>query len=110
MKQNTLTDVFPFGLAGNIIRYFFATPWIGLNEENYKSYLTLRKNPKDTHNLLERILIGNILSMSKSLCYTVPEPIKANIGNLKEVKTSLKSTPMLGSLGTFSANFEIPDY
>ncbi len=48
--------------------------------------------------------------MSKSLGYTVPEPIKANIGNLKEVNTSLKGNPMLGFLGTFSVNFEIPDY
>ena len=48
--------------------------------------------------------------MSKSLGYTVPEPIEANIGNLREVQTSLKGTPMLGFLGTFSVNFEIPDY
>jgi hypothetical protein len=48
--------------------------------------------------------------MSKSLGYTVPGPIKANIGKLKEVPTSLKGTPMLGFLGTFSVNFEIPDY
>ena len=48
--------------------------------------------------------------ISKSLGYTVPEQIKANIGNLKEVQTTLKGTPMLGILGTFSVNFEIPDY
>ncbi|MEK6590942.1 MAG: CRISPR-associated endonuclease Cas6 [Nitrospinota bacterium] len=30
--------------------------------------------------------------------------------NLKEVPTSLKGTPMLGFIGTFSVNFEIPDY
>jgi hypothetical protein len=40
----------------------------------------------------------------------VPEPITANIINLKEVQTSLKGTTMLGFLGTFSVNFEIPDY
>ena len=45
--------------------------------------------------------------MSKGLGYTVPEPIKANI---RKVQTSLKGTPMLGFLGTFSVNFEIPDY
>jgi len=43
--------------------------------------------------------------ISKSLGYTVPEPITVNFGNLKEVNTSLKSTPMLGFLGTFSVNF-----
>jgi len=30
--------------------------------------------------------------------------------SLQEHKTLLKSTPMLGFLGTFSVNFEIPDY
>ncbi len=48
--------------------------------------------------------------ISKSLGYTVPETITVNFGNLKEVQTTLKGTPMLGFLGTFSVNFEIPDY
>jgi len=48
--------------------------------------------------------------MSKSLGYTVPEPIKVNIEKIKEIPTKLKGTPMLGFLGTFSVNFEIPDY
>ena len=60
--------------------------------------------------LLENILIGNILSVSKSLGYTVAEPIKAEIGKMREVKTRLKDVPMIGFLGTFSVNFEIPDY
>ena len=41
---------------------------------------------------------------------TVPAPIEAKIIELKEVPTKLKGTPMLGFLGTFSVNFEIPDY
>ena len=48
--------------------------------------------------------------MSKSLGYTVPAPIESTIQHLREVKTSLKGTPMLGFLRTFSVNFEIPDY
>ncbi|MBI3008405.1 MAG: CRISPR-associated endonuclease Cas6 [Candidatus Omnitrophica bacterium] len=48
--------------------------------------------------------------MSKGLGYTVPEPIRVSIRHIKEVKTSLKGTPMLGFIGTFSVNFEIPDY
>jgi hypothetical protein len=47
--------------------------------------------------------------MSKILGYTVPEHSKAEIHKLKEIQTSLKGTPMLGFLGTFSVNFEIPD-
>jgi len=48
--------------------------------------------------------------MSKSLGYTVPVPIKANINRLEEVQMFLKGIVMLGFLGTFSVNFNLPDY
>jgi hypothetical protein len=98
-----------FSITSEQLPYSFLTPWLALNEKNYEKYQKLGEWIKRKE-LLEKILIGNIISMSKSLGYTVPEPIKANIIKLKEVPTSLKSTPMLGFLGTFSVNFEIPDY
>ncbi|MBW1911526.1 MAG: hypothetical protein JRJ11_18640 [Deltaproteobacteria bacterium] len=48
--------------------------------------------------------------MSESLGYTVPAPIEIKIIKLKEVPTKLKGNPMLGFLGAFPVNFEIPDY
>ena len=98
-----------FGISDDHLSYSFLTPWLALNEKNYEKYQKLGIWQKKKE-LLEKILIGNIISMSKSLGYTVPEPIKARIGQMKEVPTSLKSTPMLGFLGTFSVNFNIPDY
>ena len=89
--------------------YSFLTPWLALNEKNYEKYQRLGMW-KQKKSLLEKILVGNILSMSKSLGYTVPAPIEANIIDLKEVPTKLKGTSMLGFLCTFSVNFEIPDY
>jgi hypothetical protein len=97
------------GSTCKLISYSFLTPWLALNEKNYEKYQMLGSWGKKKE-LLEKILIGNIISMSKSLGYTVPAPIEANIHHLKEVKTSLKGTPMLGFLGNFSVNFEIPDY
>jgi len=98
-----------FGISEDQQTYSFFTPWLALNEENHKKYLKIigwqaRKE------FLANILIGNIISISKSLGYTVPEPIKVSLGKMKEIKTSLKGTPMLGFLGTFSVNFDIPDY
>ncbi len=98
-----------FGIINNHLPYSFLTPWLALNEKNYERYQKLGHWVKKKE-LLESILVGNIISMSKSLGYTVPEPIKADIKNMKEVQTKLKSTPMLGFLGAFSVNFEIPDY
>ena len=116
--DNTLHEIFdkksllkqiPTGISNNQIPYTFLTPWLALNEKNYEKYQKYGAWAKRKE-LLEKILIGNIISMSKGLGYTVPEPIKANIGKMKEVHTKLKGTPMLGFLGTFSVNFEIPDY
>ena len=84
-------------------------PLLALNEKNYEKYQCLGTQAKKIEQL-EKILIGNIISMSKSLGYTVPAPIEANIIKIRETRTSLKGTPMIGFLGTFSVNFEIPDY
>lgn len=98
-----------FGELEDLIEYSFESSWLALNEKNYEKYQRLGIQAKRT-GLLENILVGNIISMSKGLGYTVPAPIEANIIKIREVQTSLKGTPMLGFLGTFSVNFEIPDY
>jgi hypothetical protein len=97
------------GLASSFITYRFIKPWLALNEENFSHYKQL-KTQKGQRKFLENILIGNLLSLSKSIGYIVDGEIKVTINRLKEIKTSLKGTPMLGFLGTFSVNFEIPDY
>ncbi len=98
-----------YGVVARHQDYSFLTPWLALNEKNYDKYQRLGSWAKKIE-MLEKVLIGNIISMSKSLGYTVPEPIKVDIKNMKEIQTKLKGTPMLGFLGTFSVNFEIPDY
>jgi hypothetical protein len=98
-----------FSLVTNHVTYSFLTPWLALNEKNYEKYQKFGMWSKRKE-LLENILVGNLLSMSKSLGYTVTEPIREEIKNFKEVRTKLKDVPMIGFLGTFSVNFEIPDY
>ncbi len=109
LKKDVSFQESPYGTTNTTTSYSILTPWLALNEKNYDKYQKLGSWQKRKE-LLEKILIGNIISMSKSLGYTVPEPIRVNVGNMKEVPTSLKGTPMLGFLGSFSVNFEIPDY
>lgn len=97
------------GLLDRRREYRFLTPWLGLNEKNYKKYQRLGSQVSRKE-MLERILVGNIISMSKGLGYTVPGKIQAEIHDHREVSTRLKGVPMIGFLGTFSVNFEIPDY
>jgi len=98
-----------YGKTDESISYSFLTPWLALNEKNYEKY-QMRGTWQKKKELLEKIVVGNLISMSKSLGYTVCEPIRAEIKQIKEVPTKLKGVPMLGFLGTFSVNFEIPDY
>jgi hypothetical protein len=87
----------------------FLTPWLALNEDNYARYQV--SGPADRLRLLERILIGNILSMSKGLGYVVTEEIKVSQLDVYPVRTPvrLKGVEMTGFKGTFAVNFELPD-
>ncbi|MGC8798576.1 MAG: CRISPR-associated endonuclease Cas6, partial [candidate division WOR-3 bacterium] len=98
-----------FGLTEQLRGYTFLTPWLALNEENYETYQKYGSRQK-RRELLARILIGNILSVAKGIGYTVPGPLRAEIDDIRETRTTLKGTPMLGFTGTFRVNFEIPRY
>lgn len=89
--------------------YTFITPWLALNEKNYEEYQKHGTWSK-RELLLQKILIGNIISIAKSLKYTISKPIQAELQNINEVPTKLKQIPMLGFYGQFTVNFEIPDY
>lgn len=51
-----------FSISEIQMQYSFLTPWLALNEENHKKYLGL-KNWDEEKKLLEKILIGNIISI-----------------------------------------------
>ncbi len=87
--------------------YKFISPWVALNKNNYTRY----KNAsiENRRILLHKILIGNILSISKYLGYTVPSEIKVNT-ELYPAKITYKNIDMIAFRGIFEANFMIPDY
>ncbi|MGQ9679042.1 MAG: CRISPR-associated endonuclease Cas6 [bacterium] len=99
----------PFGESSEPVTYTFLTPWLALNEENYEKFQCLG-SWKRRRELIKKILIGNILSLAKSLNYTVTQPLNAEIGAMRKTRVLLKRTPFFGFLGKFSVNFEIPDY
>jgi hypothetical protein len=96
-----------FGISEKLIKYEFITPWFALNQENYRKYLSFDKEKKVE--LLNRNLIGNMLSMSKSLGYQVPEKIKC-YSELKSRPSSLKGNEIIAFKGSFITNFQIPEY
>ncbi|MHC1757081.1 MAG: CRISPR-associated endonuclease Cas6 [Methanosarcina sp.] len=96
-----------FGISEKLIKYEFITPWFALNQENFRKYLSFDKGQQAE--LLNKNLIGNILSMSKSLDYQVPEKIKCHT-ELKSRSSSLKGNEIIAFKGSFITNFLIPDY
>jgi len=95
-----------FGISEKLIKYDFLTPWFALNQENYRKYIS--SNNEQQAALLNRNLVGNILSMSKSLDYQVPDKIKCHI-EVKEQSSSLKGNDIIAFRGFFVTNFQIPD-
>ncbi|MCQ8903780.1 MAG: CRISPR-associated endonuclease Cas6 [Methanothrix sp.] len=97
-----------FGCAGELHAYRFVTPWLALNEENYRCYLDAA-SWYERRELLRRVLVGNILSAAKGLGYTVDEQIRLDIGRVREEICTLKGVMVTGIRCEFLTNFHIPD-
>lgn len=97
-----------FGISDKIHSYEFATPWLALNQENYHKFYGL-KNHEERDVFLRKTLTGNILSMSKSLNYQVPDQIKCDL-SVKIRKDQIKDVRVMTFIGTFHTNFIIPDF
>jgi len=96
-----------FGTCDTENTYKFISPWLALNEKNYKNYKDLDDIGKKEK--LEKILVGNIISMSKYLNYTVDKKIEANILNYREFGVKYKGNSFVGIFGEFTVNFNIPN-
>lgn len=96
-----------FGMAKDYIEYEFLTPWIALNQKNIRKYNDMTNMDKEE--FLKKVLIGNIISMSKGLSYTVPDKIHVWI-NLKENESRVKEVTMKSFVGNFKVNFHVPDF
>jgi CRISPR-associated endoribonuclease Cas6 len=99
----------PLGEWQEPISYQFRTPWLGLNQDNHARFVRLR-NREEQWSLLDRVLVGNCLSIAKSFGIRVRCHLTADATALRRVETRLKGVPMLGFLGTFRINFLLPDW
>lgn len=96
-----------YGIADDYIKYEFLSPWIALNQKNIDIYRNSSEIEKEE--MLKKILIGNIISMSKGLDYTVSDEVKCWV-NLRKVDVNIKNIKHVGFMGEFKVNFSIPDY
>jgi len=95
-----------FGVSDKFHKYEFLTPWFALNQKNFPEYLEL--NRKDGKEKLRKIMIGNIITMSKGFSYVVDKEIKLD-AELTEFRSSFKGQRITAFNGEFIVNFNIPD-
>lgn len=106
--KNIENKKFETGLNGQLIEYNFKTLWMGLNQENFKKYVSYKKN-NQSKEILNNILTGNILSFFKSIGYHAEERIMLT-SNLEEKKTKFKGNDMIAFEGRFVTNVLLPDF
>lgn len=108
LESKIIKKIETFGETIKPEQYRFLTPWIALNQKNERRY-GKEKIRQKRFALLEKIMVGNCLSLSKSLGYTISIKLKADCSGLQEVKCSLKGIPMRGFVGSFQINFLFPN-
>ena len=88
--------------------YKFITPWLGLNQNNYQKYTNV-KDWKEKKEILNRVLVGNLLSMSKGLGIIVNKRLYATT-HFEEKIVEYKGVKMNAFIGEFKVHYDIPDY
>jgi len=91
-----------------MLQYKFVTPWLALNPDNYRRYLKTG-DWRERKNLLNRILVGNILSMCKGLGVVVDRRLHVH-SLLQGRRVRYKGVEVVGFTGEFRVNFAIPEF
>lgn len=100
----------PIGSTEKNIEYRFVTPWLALNEINYKRYINT-KSITGRENILSRILVGNILSLCKSISFSVKDRLVSSMRIDGTQQIEIKNgVELLGISGTFTVNFALPNW
>ena len=108
LGRSVRRDRVPIGPTSQSIDYQFRSPYLALNQENYATWE--RDRGPNRHRLLERVIVGNLLSLSKGIGLHVEERLHAEIDlepdGWHDVRPGVR---LLGFRGAFRVNFTMPD-
>lgn len=93
------------GDSKEIHHFRFLSPWMGLNQDNYRKYIELKEEERT--GFLNRIMVGNILSMCKGFDVMIENKLELT-SELRPVPVHYKGEKMIGFLGEFSVNAFLP--
>jgi hypothetical protein len=90
--------------------HYYLRKWLPLNQDNYEEYQQL-EGIAEKCSFLERILVGNILSMGKGLGVKFEREITCKIIHLSDPRLmKLKNVKMMAYDAEFKCNVSLPDY
>lgn len=89
------------------VAYRFVNPWLGLNQQNYARYDAARSDA-ERRAVLERVLVGNCLSLAKAFGHWVNGRLAADARYLRPRSCRFKDRPMIAFNGPFRVNFRLP--
>lgn len=89
--------------------YQFETPYFAFNQKNYNLYKSL-ESEEEKKKLIDKILVGNILSFLKGLGIWVDKKIVADMFFERIEIVEFKEQKVLGLKGEFAFNGILPNY
>jgi len=107
IEKHVKSDTYEIGISDSLCTYTFLTPWIALNQENFSKYQDFTSR-NEKNELLEKVLIGNILSFSKTLEYTVSGKLICEM-SVKPKNVHLKRVSLMAFSGSFQVNYKLPE-
>ncbi|MBF4806475.1 MAG: hypothetical protein HXM47_07780 [Pseudoleptotrichia goodfellowii] len=103
-KEIQITNEFINYSQDTMYEYKFVTPYLPLNEKNFKKYL-------EGEYSLGKAITNNILEVLKGLKIWLEKNQKIYVTtNLKITSRNLKNVNMIAFTGEFSTNIKFPDY
>lgn len=90
--------------------HYYLTNWLALNSTNYQEYMAM-DNLSDRIDLLERILVGNLLSFAKGVGIEIEQQIICKLISFEEPRlVKVKGVKVMSFNCEFTTNMSLPDY
>lgn len=90
--------------------HYYLTNWLALNSTNYQEYMAM-DDLSDRIDLLERILVGNLLSFAKGVGIEIEQQIICKLISFEEPRlVKVKGVKVMSFNCEFTTNMSLPDY
>ena len=107
MVENVKINQFGLQVTGSLHVYTIRK-WLPVNESNYSRFKSLEGLVSKIE-FLEKVLVGNLLSMAKGLAWTVDKPIEVKITEInKQFLTRFKKSNLIAFDLEFKTNVCLP--